>query len=520
MESRVTFDTFRDASLDDYHFDFSEIWARDLLERSVLDLWLHVVDHASRIARAIRRQEPSAVTDDIADTTVWLMSFIAQCQKTSSASPESCFRFTETPLEIIWQKYPAICPGCFDHWIISLLELTDGEVPFAKLEFKLNDIGKAIDERASLARHPEPCTCVTRLVTHRLEREIATGLRTELDDLRHRYARAATSSGQFIQTTLQLEEMFNGLYENVHHILTLETIAFHLLEEVGEASEAIKDMYTFDTSREPYSLELQISRKDRLLEEIADVFSWIITMALKIRSTYVRHAEEYRNSVIPSTSRNRFPGLDFAQIIWAKYGMTRSGANWDRLKCPGCQSAPCSCLRDMRIGWADKTQPPSPAVKPSNLDVGAAPAERDLIFVSYSHHDQRWLERLQTVIKPLIRNKTLATWDDTRIRPGQRWRSEIDSALRRARAAVLLVTPNFLASDFIVQSELTPLLDAAKKEGVSIIWVPLSASMYEETEIKDYQAAYDPSRPLDGLPEYEQNAALVKICEYIKQAVQ
>jgi|SRR5688572_1180352 len=514
---RVTFDNFRTVSIDDYHRDFSEIWDRDVAERSVFDLWLHVVDHASRIARAIRRQEPPAVIDDVADTTVWLMSFIAQCQKSVAEGSDSCFRFSEMPSQIIWQKYPGVCPGCFDHWMLSLLDVKDGETPIKKLEFKRESMVEALQLRADKGRQANPCTCLTRLITHTREREIAAALRTELDELRRRYAKAATATGQSVATTVELEEMFNTLYANPHHVLSLDTIAFHLLEEVGEATEAIKDLYTFDDSREPYTAELQASRKERLLEEIADVFSWMFTTALKIKSTYIRHADEYRSSLFPNAAPDGFSGLTFAQIVWSKYGMTKSGANWNRLKCPGCQSAPCTCPRDMRILWRQSVTGTSTVQQPIVKEKEMAPA-RDLIFVSYSHLDQTWLERLQTVMKPLIRNRTLSVWDDNRINPGQRWRSELDSALERARVAVLLVSPNFLASDFIEQNELPPLLDVAEKGGLTIIWVPLSASMYRETEIALYQAAHDPARPLDSLPPHEQNAALVKICEYIKDA--
>lgn len=143
---------------------------------------------------------------------------------------------------------------------------------------------------------------------------------------------------------------------------------------------------------------------------------------------------------------------------------------------------------------------------------------RDQVFISYSHKDGEWLEKLQTMLKPLIRQKTISVWDDTKILPGSKWRDEITQALAAAKVAVLLVSPNFLASDFIAEHELTPLLAATAQDGVRVIWVPVSASMYTETEIATYQAAHDPARPLDSLSPPQQNQALVEICKAIKAA--
>ena len=143
---------------------------------------------------------------------------------------------------------------------------------------------------------------------------------------------------------------------------------------------------------------------------------------------------------------------------------------------------------------------------------------RDLVFISYSHRDKKWLGRLRTFLKPYLRAGQLRIWADPWIRVGDRWRREITAALENSHTAVLLVSAEFLASDFIYEEELPPLLEAATRDDLVLVCVPISASAYQTLPLEEYQWAHDPERPLDQLRPPQRNQALVEIARKIAEA--
>lgn len=119
------------------------------------------------------------------------------------------------------------------------------------------------------------------------------------------------------------------------------------------------------------------------------------------------------------------------------------------------------------------------------------------------------------MLKPLTRKEEIVVWSDRAIQAGAVWKDEIKKALAAARIAVLLVSPGFLASDFIAEHELPPLLEAANTRGLTTIWVYVSACLVEETPIYQYQAAHDVARPLETITLAEQNQVIAGICRTI-----
>ncbi|PNY34974.1 hypothetical protein C2E31_20575 [Rhodopirellula baltica] len=141
------------------------------------------------------------------------------------------------------------------------------------------------------------------------------------------------------------------------------------------------------------------------------------------------------------------------------------------------------------------------------------------VFVSYSHKDSRWRDRLQVHLKPLVRDGAIDLWDDSRIRTGQDWRNEIDNSLFSANAAILLVSADFLASDFIAKNELPPLLDAARERGVEILPVIVGPSRYAESELAHFQAVNSPDSPLSKMKKQDAESVLVDLSRDVESIV-
>jgi hypothetical protein len=145
-------------------------------------------------------------------------------------------------------------------------------------------------------------------------------------------------------------------------------------------------------------------------------------------------------------------------------------------------------------------------------------SRRDQVFISYSHKDKKLFDQLQTFLKPLVRDKKISVWDDDQIKSGDAWREGIKVAIASAKVAVLLVSQDFIVSDFIAEHELPPILEAAQTEGLRILWIAARHSGYEETEIARYQAVNDPARPLARISGANRERELVRICKEIMEA--
>jgi hypothetical protein len=139
------------------------------------------------------------------------------------------------------------------------------------------------------------------------------------------------------------------------------------------------------------------------------------------------------------------------------------------------------------------------------------------LFVSYSHKNERWLRRLLVHLKPLEREGQIDVWADTRLKAGSDWAKEIESALARAQVAVVLVSADFLASDFITSIELPSLLQSAERRACKVIPIIVgSCLLLDIQDLQRFQAVNSPGKPLEGLKKAQAEEVLANVASAIK----
>jgi hypothetical protein len=122
------------------------------------------------------------------------------------------------------------------------------------------------------------------------------------------------------------------------------------------------------------------------------------------------------------------------------------------------------------------------------------------IFISYSHEDdEKWLNLLKKHLKVLKKGGvSIDYWDDTKIKIGDNWKEEIEKAINTAKVAILLISTNFLASDFVREEEIPKFLQNAKDKGCTIMSLIISPCRFNETkEISCFQAVNTSKKTLE-----------------------
>ncbi len=308
--------------IDEWVEEFKDLYFKHDKNRTPKEIWLATMGHCSAMGEAIRRDHYTALLEAASHAFCWICSYITKCNETDNL----IFKIDASFSEIIGFKYPQICGHC------------------KQAECRCRPI--EIDEKKDKAAQ---------------YREL------------YNYWKNLNFSKHDINEWLK---WFWKIYKGQIHLLTLESIGFHFLEEVGEEAMAIRqlsqlnsvtdegiegvdDKYlnkiiTIDgildeyekclsiskekdssikkpkveyTSKNPDSIKARIvTAKMAQFIEIADAFSWFCAILIKL-------IELFYNLKIKVIDYN------FETILQNEYGKKGNS-----LICPRCKNPDCSCL--------------------------------------------------------------------------------------------------------------------------------------------------------------------------------
>lgn len=103
-----------------------------------------------------------------------------------------------------------------------------------------------------------------------------------------------------------------------------------------------------------------------------------------------------------------------------------------------------------------------------------------LVFISYSHKDEVWKDRLRPHLEVLERQGQLAIWDDRQIDAGAQWHPAILEVMERCQVAVCLISADYLSSEFCTGEELPALLKRRQSGDLAIIPILLRSCDWQD----------------------------------------
>jgi TIR domain/HEAT repeats len=109
------------------------------------------------------------------------------------------------------------------------------------------------------------------------------------------------------------------------------------------------------------------------------------------------------------------------------------------------------------------------------------------VFYSYSHEDATLRDRLGKYLAPLVHQKKIVEWHDRKIEPGSNWETEISSQLEFAHLILLLVSADFLASEYCFGVEVEKALTRLKRGEAKVVPVLLKPCLWKESRFSELQ---------------------------------
>src|SRR5579859_6618221 len=137
------------------------------------------------------------------------------------------------------------------------------------------------------------------------------------------------------------------------------------------------------------------------------------------------------------------------------------------------------------------------------------------IFCCYSRKDQEMLENLKAHLAPLRRQGLITIWNDTDITPGTNYEEEIKKHLDSAHIILLLVSPDFMNSDYCYSTEMDRAMERHTKGEARVVPIILRPVLFKDAPFGKIQALPTDAKPVKRWADFDD--AFFNVAEGIKQ---
>ncbi|MEP7232150.1 MAG: toll/interleukin-1 receptor domain-containing protein [Ginsengibacter sp.] len=139
------------------------------------------------------------------------------------------------------------------------------------------------------------------------------------------------------------------------------------------------------------------------------------------------------------------------------------------------------------------------------------------IFIAYAHEDQIYKSKLMKHLTALRRLKYIETWTDKEIIPGQEWNEAIKINFNQASIILLLVSSDFLASDYSYTEEMTRAVERHMKKTARVVPIILRSCDWQNTVLSKLQALPESGKPISKWQ--DEDEAFLNIVEGLKKTI-
>ena len=118
------------------------------------------------------------------------------------------------------------------------------------------------------------------------------------------------------------------------------------------------------------------------------------------------------------------------------------------------------------------------------------------IFISYAHADEDAKKELDKQLSPLKRSNKIETWNDRELIAGQEWDEEIITELNKSEIILLLISADFIASQYIWDKELAIAMKRHEDGTAHVVPIIMKNCLWQEMPFAKLQALPKNAKPV------------------------